>query len=151
MQDADSIGAGVFGVMEKSALVRLGRRMVVAWFRKNLSGSVAIASAVLSLTMVALPLAGASAQINCAAQNPPLSGNACTEFNQQYQLLQQFQPLPNSAAGLNVLQSDLATVQNIYLSATVAQRNQAATNYNLTSPAPQQNIWGMLTPSNQLY
>ncbi|HEV7544898.1 MAG TPA: autotransporter domain-containing protein, partial [Reyranella sp.] len=127
--------------------------MVVAWFRKNLSGSVAIAPAVLALAlaMVALPLAGASAQINCAAQNPPLSGNACTEFNQQYQLLQQFQSLPNSAAGLNVLQSDLATVQNIYLNATVAQRNQAATNYNLTNPAPQQNIWGMLTPSNQLY
>ena len=133
--------------------MRLGRRMVVAWFRKNLSGSVAIAPAVLALAlaMVALPLADASAQINCAAQNPPLSGNACTQFNQQYQLLQQFQSFPNSAAGLNVLQSDLATVQNIYLNATVAQRNQAATNYNLTNPAPQQNIWGMLTPSNQLY
>ena len=37
--------------MEKSALVRLGRRMVVAWFRKNLSGSVAIAPAVLVLAL----------------------------------------------------------------------------------------------------
>ena len=98
------------------------------------------------------------AQLNCTAQG--LSGNACIAALQQYQALQSFQSLPNSAAGMAVMRADMAGVERIYLNATVAQQNQAATNSNLTLNSgsnpynqmpPQQNVWGMLTPTNALY
>ena len=83
----------------------------------------------------------AFAQADCSG----LSALQCAQAGQQYQLLQTFQALPSSPAGMAVMNADMATVQNIYLNATAVQQNQAATNSNLTGGAPQQNTWGMLS------
>src|SRR5215208_2443165 len=110
---------------------------------RSLLGGTALALAALPLT-----LATASAQFNCGAVG--LSGSACTQGTQQYQLLQQFQSLPDSPAGMSVMQGDMAAVTNIYLNATVAQRNQAATNFNLDGYNPAFNVWNQVSPSSQI-
>jgi autotransporter-associated beta strand protein len=105
-----------------------------------------LGSTALALAAIPLPLATASAQIACS----PSTSTTCIQANQQYWLLAPFASLPNSAAGLAALQADMAAVENIYFNATVGQRNQAATNYNLGSFNPQLNLWSQIAPSSQI-
>jgi len=102
---------------------------------------VALAAALLGATT------GARAQVSCAG----LTSLACTQANQQFLLVQSFQSLPLTAAGMAVFRADIAAVENIYLNASAAQRNQAATNFDLHGLHPQENIWDMLKSSNALY
>ncbi len=81
------------------------------------------------------------AQVNCngiGAQN-------CALATDQYPIFQTFNTLPNSAAGINLLNANLAAVNSIYLNATPAQRNQAAQNATTSGFTPQYNVWGMLS------
>src|SRR5882757_884142 len=130
------LGWGGRGVVGKSALLRLGRRRVVAWFRRNLSGSVAIAPA-----LVILGSAPVAAQVNCAG----IGAQNCALATDQYPFFQAFNSLPNSPAGINLLNANLSAVNSIYLNATQAQRLQAAQNADTSGTGPQTNIWGMIS------
>lgn len=102
--------------------------------------------AVATLVLAFLPAVPASAQVNCAG----LTAAQCTLATGQYTVLQSFQSLPNTSAGLAAMQSDLSTVVGIYQNATVGQRNQAALNYVLGGFTPQYNIWSQISPSSQI-
>jgi hypothetical protein len=106
-----------------------------------LFGGTALAFVVLPLT-----LSDAAAQTNClegtAAYAPCLA--------QQQQILSSFATLPNSSAGLNLLQQNLTAVENIYLNATVGQRNQAADNYDLSTYHPQYNVEAQIGPNRSM-
>ena len=105
-----------------------------------------LGSTALTLATMPLPVATASAQAACSPSTSP----TCIQANQQYQLLAPFASLPGSAAGLAALRADMAAVESIYFNATVGQRNQAATNYNLNSFNPQLNLWSQIAPSSQI-
>lgn len=91
-----------------------------------------------------------AAQVNCSG----LPAAQCTQATGQYQILQSFQSLPNTSAGPNVFSSDLAAVVNIYLNATVGQRNQAAANslgvFTSGDAQPQYNLWNQISPSSPI-
>ena len=106
-----------------------------------------LASTVFVLAALALPTSRASAQANCQG----LTSTQCAQASDQYQLLSIFSTLPSSPGGVAFLQNVLAADIALYQNATPAQRNQAAANADLTDPVPQQNIWGMLTSTNQLF
>ena len=88
-------------------------------FTLSLLGSTALA-----LASLPLALSTASAQVNCTG----LTATGCAQAAGAYQVLQQFQTLPNTPAGLSALRTALSTVEGIYLNATPAQRLQAVTN-----------------------
>jgi autotransporter-associated beta strand protein len=82
------------------------------------------------------------------AQNACPSGTSISTclLQDQVAVLQTFATLPNSAAGINLLDANLTTIQDIYANGTTAQRNQALIN-STTGPmsVPQANIWGMIS------
>jgi autotransporter-associated beta strand protein len=80
-----------------------------------------------------------SAQANCS-----VAGVNCALAQDQYQYLQSFANLPNTAAGQALLNNSLSTVINIYQNATTAQQNQAALNAYTGSLLPI-HIWGMIS------
>lgn len=108
----------------------------------------------LALGMAPLFAGSASAQMDCSRLH--LSGTTCAQATDQYDVLASFQALPNTQAGLNVLQADLSTVAGIYLNATPGQRNQAATNSYLSGTAgqqpyaPQVDIWSQIAPGSPI-
>ncbi|MBM3649232.1 MAG: phosphatase PAP2 family protein, partial [Alphaproteobacteria bacterium] len=104
-------------------------------------------SVALALALAACAGTPAWAQVNCAG----LSTTACAQATDQYQRVVGFQSLPNTATGMAVMRSDLAAVESIYLNATTAQRDQAATNFDLKKFNPQLNVWSMLTSTNQIF
>jgi autotransporter-associated beta strand protein len=99
-----------------------------------------------TLVLASLAVAPAGAQVDCSG----LTSLQCTQATGQYNVLQSFQSLPNTAAGLAAMQSDLSTVVGIYRNATVGQRNQAALNFVLGGFTPQYNIWSQIAPSSQI-
>jgi outer membrane autotransporter protein len=88
----------------------------------------------------------ALAQVDCTG----LSLQDCSQATGQYQVLQSFQSLPDTPAGLAVLNADLAKVVSIYRSASVAQREQAATNSVLGGPMAQINVWTQISSSSPI-
>jgi autotransporter-associated beta strand protein len=93
-----------------------------------------LAGTALALALMPLPMATASAQACSTALD-------CALTTDQYQYLQTFAGFPSSSAGTNLLNSNLTTIQNIYLNATTAQRQQAVINAKF---APT-NLWGMVS------
>jgi autotransporter-associated beta strand protein len=103
--------------------------------RHPLLGSLALA-----FTLPLLSAGPASAQANCSQP-----GTNCALAQDQYQYLQSFANLPNTAAGQALLNNSLSTLVGIYQNATTAQRNQAALNALSDSPYVQAHIWGMIS------
>lgn len=110
---------------------------------------------VLGFAMSAAP--SAFAQVDCTGATP----TQCAQANGQYQLLQYFQALPDTAAGRTVLDADLANVVGIYQNATSAQRDQAILNSeavvyvsngveNSYLPLAQYNMWQQISATSQI-
>ena len=104
-----------------------------------------------AFTAVVFSCSVASAPSRAQARCAGLTTLACTQLADQYPLDQGFQSLPSTAAGMALFRADIATVESIYLDATAAQRNQAATNFDLHGLHPLENVWDMLKTSNVLY
>ena len=113
-------------------------------FTFSLLGGTALALASLPLT-----LATALAQFNCGAVRPA-AARLARKAPSSISFFSNSSPCPISSAGMSVMQGDMAAVTNIYLNATVAQRNQAATNYNLDGYNPAFNVFNQVSPSSQI-
>jgi autotransporter-associated beta strand protein len=109
----------------------------------------AIVRIALALVMVSPPTVFARAQLSCDG-----SAAHCNRVADQYDILKSFQSLPNPSTGPNVFTRDLATVTDIYLNATVGQRNQAADNasgvFKAGDGEPQYNLWNQISSTSQI-
>ncbi|MGE0234913.1 autotransporter domain-containing protein [Methylocystis sp.] len=91
-----------------------------------------------------------SAQENCAQFSNPEERYYCERLtSDQSALLQTFAGYPNSPAGKDLLDRNLAAIEAIYAGATQNQRDQAKLN-QITGPfiTVQANLWGMISTSS---
>ncbi|NUJ81525.1 autotransporter domain-containing protein [Methylocystis sp. FS] len=128
----------------------VGWRAPRAIFRRLRRAGARLTAVAFAQLFLVAGLTPISAQENCAQLSNPEERYYCERLtSDQSALLQIFAGYPNSPAGKDLLDRNLAAINAIYAGATQNQRDQAKLN-QITGPfiTVQANLWGMISTSS---